>query len=374
MAAETFLPAVNGLSRSVVEVASRLAGRGHDLLVVAPGRPARVEAVDLGPDVVVERVPSLPLPGYPTLDLGLPTRRVERLLARFRADVVYLAGPVVLGAAALGAARRLGVPTLAVHQTDLAGFAAAYELRLAGPLSWWWLRRVYERADRTLAPSRASVRALRRHGVAGVHLWPRGVDLDRFSPAHRSPSLRLAWGAGADGVVVGYVGRLAREKRLHLLARTAALPGCRMVLIGDGPARRELEARLPRATFLGQLDGLDLSRAVASLDVFVHTGPAETFGQALQEALAAGVPVVAPAAGGPLDLVEHDGNGLLFPAGDEVALAASVARLVADAATRRRLGQAARPSVAARSWDAVVDRLEGHLNDVVSPGRRARVA
>src|SRR3981189_1765653 len=135
-------------------------------------------------------------------------------------------------------------------------------------------------------------------------------------------------------VVVGYVGRLAAEKQVDRLVRLADLPGTRLVIVGDGPLRARPEGRLQRAGFLGVRAGGDLSATMASLDVFVHPGEAETFCQAVQEALASGVPVVAPAAGGPLDLIRHGVNGWLFPARRPDLLRGAVAELAADPTAR----------------------------------------
>lgn len=137
-----------------------------------------------------------------------------------------------------------------------------------------------------------------------------------------------------------------------------------MVVAGDGPTRRQLARELPGVTFLGVQHGEDLARLYASLDLFVHTGPHETFGQTIQEALASGVPVVAPNSGGPVDLVDQGVTGLLVPPGDGDALAAAVADLAGDADRRRAYGLAARVAVSRRSWAAVGDELIGHYHAV----------
>jgi phosphatidylinositol alpha 1,6-mannosyltransferase len=136
------------------------------------------------------------------------------------------------------------------------------------------------------------------------------------------------------------------------------------VVVGDGPAKRRLERMLPDAVFTGFRTGPELSELVASLDVFVHTGADETFGQAVQEGLAAGLPVVAPASGGPLDLVRPGYNGLLYPPDDPAAMRAAVATLAADAALRTRMGGHARLSVHGRGWTGICDELLGHYDAV----------
>ena len=208
------------------------------------------------------------------------------------------------------------LPTVAVYQTDVPAYARVYRAgKLGEAAAWRWLRRIHNAADRTLAPSAASAASLREHGVQRVWLWGRGVDTERFDPARRSPRLRHELAPGGEALV-GYVGRLAPEKRVDLLGQVAGLPGVRLVIVGDGPAGAGLRRALPQATFLGPRHGTELATIYASLDVFVHSGACETFGQTLQEAAASGLPVVAPAAGGPLDLVDHGRTGYLVPPGD----------------------------------------------------------
>ncbi|NIJ14347.1 phosphatidylinositol alpha 1,6-mannosyltransferase [Saccharomonospora amisosensis] len=360
---ESFLPQVNGVTNSVLRVVEQLTRRGHDVLVVAPG----TGPTEYGGAQVV-RVPSLSLPVVSSLPVGVPTRTVLTALAAFRADVVHLASPFVVGARGLAAARRLGVPSVAVYQTDVAGFASAYGLGLAARAAWRWVRHLHRGADRTLAPSTDSVRQLRSHGVPRVHRWGRGVDLELFHPSRADAGLRERLAPGGE-LLVGFVGRLAPEKEVDRLAALCGLPGVRVVVVGDGPESARLRERLPGVVFLGARFGAELAEVYASLDVFVHTGPHETFCQAVQEALASGVPVLAPSAGGPRDLVEHGVNGYLLPPRREEfasALLDLVERL-REPRLRERLAGAARDSVEGRSWAAVCGQLVGHYQAVCLP-------
>jgi phosphatidylinositol alpha 1,6-mannosyltransferase len=252
---------------------------------------------------------------------------------------------------------------VAVYQTDVPGYARAYRMSSGERVAWWWLRRIHGRAARTLAPSTSSAADLLAHGVMNVWLWRRGVDSTLFHPSRRDDAIRRALAPNGE-TVVGYVGRLAAEKRIDLLAATAARSGIRLVVVGDGPARDALQKTLPSAIFVGQRHGTQLARLFASLDIFVHTGPVETFCQAIQEALASGVPVVAPAAGGPLDLVQPGRTGYLVPPGDGAAIEAAVVDLVADPVRRRHFGVAARAAVEANTWAAVGDELIAHYRAV----------
>ena len=322
------------------------------------------------------RVPAVPLPGYPSFRLGLPSRRVRAALVRHQAEVVHLASPVFLGAHGAAVARRLGLPVVAVYQTDLPSYARAYRFGRAGEaFAWRWLRGIHNGAARTLAPSTVTATGLLGQGMGNVWLWGRGVDTRRFHPAKRSQELRaalLAQGGHGGELIVGYVGRLATEKRVELLAGITALAGVRLVIVGAGPAEAMLRQHMPDAIFLGERRGEELAAIYASLDVFVHSGPYETFGQTLQEAAASGLPVVAPAAGGPLDLVADGVTGYLVPPSDPDAFTAAVARLAADPAARAAFGAAGRRKVLSRSWPALTEELIGHYAAVLG-ARRAKV-
>ncbi len=352
---ESFFPQVNGVSNTVRHVVDRLVDTGHQVLVVAPGPGLRDYR-----GVQVHRVRSVRVPRYRSFRLGLPVAQVEQVLAGFAPDVVHLASPVLLGAAGLRAARRLGVPSLAVYQTDVGGFARQYGVPAAAFLDGW-VAHLHARADRTLVPSASAWARLEGQGVGNLHWWRRGVDLDLFDPRRRHREVHDRWARASSPagprVVVGYVGRLAKEKQVRRLSEVAQVPGTRLVVVGDGPERPWLESHLPDARFTGMLCGRELAQAFASLDVFVHTGPAETFCQTVQEAQASGVPVIAPARGGPLDLVADGVTGLLYDPDDPRSLRQAVQAAVQDPALRSGLASAGLAAVRGRSWGAAVDQL-----------------
>jgi len=368
--AESFLPSVNGVSGSVQRVLEHLRRTGHSALVVAPGldAPTRHEGIP------VLRVPAVDVPRISSLPIGVPSPGMTSAIGDFAPDVVHLASPFVLGAGGMAAARRLGVPAVAVFQTDVAGFADSYGLGRSARAAWRWTRRLHNQADRTLAPSTWAVDTLVEHGVQRVHHWGRGVDTTRFAPSRRSAALRRRWTGGAEELVVGYLGRLAPEKHVERLAALVDLPGVRLVLVGDGPDGERLARLLPGAVFTGQLVGEGLAVAMASLDVFVHPGEHETFCQAVQEALASGVPVVAVNRGGPRDLVIPGRTGYLVEV-DTFAddLKAAVSALTEDG-LRRHFSVAARRSVLRRTWPAVCDELVGHYRAVQVAGKAGRAA
>ena len=358
---ESFLPSLNGVTTSVCRVLDCLRARGHDAIVVAPS-PAPREYHGF----TVRGVTSVPVRQF---QVGLPTPEIEAILAEFAPHAVHVASPFFLGARGLVAARNLGIPAVALYQTDMAAYVLQHggaAGKAASRATWRYLRWVHSLADLNLAPSSAALSDLRRHGVADTALWGRGVDTALFHPGWRDDAgcraLRRTLAPHGE-TIVGYVGRLAPEKEVERLAPLLDLPGVRLAITGDGPSRAALHGLLEGATFLGRREGDDLARAYAAADVFVHTGTHETFGQTLQEAAATGLPVVAPRRGGPIDLVDHGRTGLLFDPEHPEDLRRCIASLtVADDAWERRavMGEAARAKVAGRSWQRLVDDLIGH--------------
>ncbi len=365
---ESFLPQVNGVTNSVRRALEHLQAAGHAAMLVAPSGPEEYAGAR------VHRVRSVAMPTYREFPIGLATQgHLRRLMAAFAPDVVHLASPAWLGHQAGEAARILGIPVVAVYQTDLIGFAERYPFPGAVGAMRSLTRRVHGPADRTLVPSRASGHQLAALGIDRIHPWGRGVDTDLFTPLRRDERLRTELGAGRD-LLVGYVGRLAAEKELGLLAHLTDLPGVRLVLVGGGPEEQRLRTLLPEAALLGVRHGEDLASVVACLDVFVHTGRTETFCQSAQEALASGVPVVAPRAGGPVDLVRDGENGYLYPPGDGAELRRLVGGLVENTELRRAMGARAVVGVRDRSWAALNDKLLDHYRAVCRPAAAAHAS
>ncbi len=372
---ESFLPTLNGVTTSVCRVLEQLSRLGHDAEVIAPG-----EAPESFAGAKVHRLPRVQVREFP---VGLPVATMESVFSRFAPDVVHAASPFVVSARALTLARRYRVPSVAIYQTDMPAYIAQHAPRLLGTGpetgAWRWIRRTHNRASRTLAPSSATLQALREHGVERTGLWRRGVDLSLFTAHRGAPdvaALRRRLAPGGE-LLVGYVGRLAPEKEVHRLAEAAGMPGTRLVVVGDGPDRAATAAALARATrergtgpepvLLGRLEGRELAAAYAALDVFVHTGTKETFGQTLQEAAASHLPVVAPARGGPLDLIDHGRTGLLFEPDQPGSLRDQVGRLVNSPALREAIAAAGHAEVQARSWPALTAQLLEHYEAVRSP-------
>jgi phosphatidylinositol alpha 1,6-mannosyltransferase len=363
--AESFLPLMNGVTHSILRVLDHLQERGDEVLVIAPSAHDGA-AGDRVKGAEIHRLPAVPLAGYTNVRVAMGgVYRVKRILADYAPDVVHLASPFILGWRAAQAAAQLGIPTVAVYQTEVPGYAARYGVPFLENWAWNRVENIHLLATRTLVPSTFALNQLRGRGIPRVRMWRRGVDTARFSPDRRDDGWRASV-APAGHRIIGYVGRLAVEKQVEDLAALTGIPDTTLVVVGDGPQRAALEQALPDAVFTGFLGGGDLARAVASFDLFVHPGEFETFCQTIQEAMASGVPVVATGRGGPLDLVENSRTGWLYEPGDLSALRGHVLDLVGDDAKRRAFGTAAHASVQDRTWPALCGELVNHYVDVIA--------
>jgi phosphatidylinositol alpha 1,6-mannosyltransferase len=356
---EAFLPQVNGVTNSVLRLLEFCKTQGHEVLIIAPeseGAPTRYL------DYKIKHVPSIAMKKL--IPMGVPRKYLEPLLEGFEPDVIHLASPIFLGHYVARIARKMGIPTVSVYQTDIAGFARHYGLTIAHNTLKKWVSRIHQASDITLAPSKWACRDLESSGVKNVRLWKRGVDLVNFQPSRRDESLRANIVGKTPKTIVGYVGRLANEKRLDDLAILDQQNDIQLVIVGDGPAAAKFKKELPNARFVGYQSGTELARYVASFDIFVHTGKHETFCQAIQEALASGVPVIGPDSGGPVDRIDHGVTGLLIDTADSHALLEAVETLRSHSSFDL-MQLAARRAVEHRTWDYINAQLIDHYRDAI---------
>lgn len=366
--AESFLPNVNGVTNSILRVVDHLEAEGHEAIVIAPAARKGEEQITEYKGFPVVTVPSVMVPMIDSLPVGVPTLTLPRTLKEFEPDVVHLASPFALGGAGAVAAKRAGLPAVAIYQTDVAGFANTYNLKLLSKAAWAWARTLHNMCARNLAPSSATIAELKEHGIRNIHKWGRGVDGARFHPSKRSEELRNSWSPEGKPVV-GFVGRLASEKSVYRLEGIAQRDDVQVVIVGDGPERADLERRMQKAVFTGELRDDKLATAYASLDLFVHTGEYETFCQAVQEAHASGVPVIAPDAGGPKDLVTVGVNGELLTVDTFTGeLPGAVDRWIGDN-RREELSGVCRSSVEGKTWRSLCEQLLGHYAAVAGTPR-----
>ena len=388
---DTWSPQVNGVSRTLERLVDHARRQGHEVVVVSPrpwaedngkrtARTPQGAAPDRSPGASCPPTAHLSVPGVPLflypelLVTWTPGRTVRQKLAAFDPQVVHCATESVLGWWGRRWALESDRPLVTSFHTNFPEYATGYGLGFARPLAWSLLRRFHAPAARTLCPSMATRADLRDRGFHDrVEVWSRGVDAEAFAPAYRSPKLREELAPGAETLLL-YVGRLAPEKRLGLLMEGFARlrkGGHRgrvaLVLVGDGPIRKELEARgEPDVHFAGYRTGAALAAAYASGDVFAFPSDTETFGNVVVEAMASGLPVVGVNRGGVRDIIQEGETGFLVPPGDAAAFSDALAVLVRDSRMRSRMGSCARRDAESRSWPRILDGVIAQYREALS--------
>ena len=322
---EAWHPQINGVVTTLCRTIEQLERWGHGVCVVSPAA-----------------FRSFPCPTYPEVPVVLaPKRRLARLLDEFGPDALHITTEGPLGLAGRAWCLERGLPFTTSFHTR---FPEYLRLRLPVPLSlgYAYLRRFHGAAQRTLVPTPSMKHDLEARGFRNLVVWARGVDTELFQPREVS-LLRYA-----ERPMLLYVGRVAVEKNIEAFL-ALDVPGSKLV-IGDGPARAELERRYPEVRFLGYKHGLDLAEHIAAADVFVFPSRTDTFGLVLLEAMACGVPAAAYPVTGPIDVIHNGVNGCVAP---DLATAVREA-LKLD-------GSGARRYALAHSWQAVSKDFFDHL-------------
>ena len=375
---ETYPPEINGVAMTVGRMVDGLLRLGHQVQLIRPRQhraeqPLRQQSLE----EVLAR--GLPIPRYPNLKMGLPTKNaLLRLWSTRRPDIVHIATEGPLGWSALSAARRLKLPVVSDFHTNFHHYSRHYGVGwLYRPIAGY-LRRFHNRTDATLVPTVDLRDDLLGQGYRDVQVVARGVDTALFNPQRRSGELRGEWGAGELDPVVLYVGRLAPEKNLPLVLRAFEAmaerhSAARLVLVGDGPARSALQAKYPQHVFAGLRTGEDLARHYASADIFLFPSLTETYGNVTVEAMASGLAVVAYDYAAAAELIRDGENGLLAPFGRADAFIAAGLQAATDPVRRAALRLRARESVARLDWQRVVEDLAGVLDAVVRAHERRLV-
>ncbi len=319
LVSETYPPDINGVALTVQSLEQGLRARGHRVALVRTEQPVDLARPD--PDLLL--VQGAPLPSYPGVRFGLPAgRRLHARWAEQRPDAVYIATEGPLGWSALQAARRCAIPVATGFHTRFDDYAGRYGAGFLSPWVLSWLRRFHNRGDATLVPTLELQQHLQAQGFNKVRRLGRAVDTHQFHPGWRDSALRESWGLADDDIAVLSVGRLAAEKNLALTLQAfraiqAQQPRSRLLLVGDGPSRAELQAANPDVIFAGVQRGDELSRYYASADLFLFSSLSETFGNVTLEAMASGLATVAFDYGAAREHLRHGKHGAAVDFGDE---------------------------------------------------------
>jgi glycosyltransferase involved in cell wall biosynthesis len=293
---DAWRPQTNGVVQTLSTTADALRAGGHDVVVIEPGL-----------------FRTFPCPTYPEIRLAwFPSRRLAAMLAGFDPDAVHIATEGTLGLAARRWCMRESFPFTTSYHTQFPEYVRA-RAPIPLALSYAHLRRFHSAAQRTMVATAAMQRQLEARGFRNLVRWTRGVDVSLFKPGDKAV-------LSFPRPIALYVGRVAVEKNIEAFLRLD-LPGTKVV-IGDGPARPELEAKYPATKFVGYRYGAELAAHIAAADVFVFPSRTDTFGLVMLEAMACGVPVAAYPVTGPIDVVQPGTTGVLHTDLREAALAA----------------------------------------------------
>jgi glycosyltransferase involved in cell wall biosynthesis len=361
--AEAFLPKVDGVSKTAFLTLRYLQQTGREVLVFAPDiAPTQIDGARVIP------LPSLGVPRVPETRMALPNPLIAWRLNEFQPDLIHMFSPALMSVSGMANGRHMNIPVVANYQTDLPGYTKRYGLSFAERPTRHWLRYIHNGCHLTLAPSKHTANELRGQGFKRLRPWGRGVDSERFHPDHATAEWRetLLNGRDPDSLLVIYMGRLAAEKDVDLLLDVARLPGVALTIIGDGGERDELERLFAETNthFTGYLFGDDLAAAAASADVFVFTGPNETFGQVVQEAMASGLPTVVTDQGGVKDLVVEGESGFVVEHNAE-AFEAAVRYLRDHPDIRLQMAYSARRIAEQRPWEKILAQLEDYYSEAI---------
>jgi len=352
---ETYVPDVNGVANSLRQLLSALNPEQFRIQIIrtCPRSGWLPESEEVW-------CRGLTIPMYPDLQLGLPARRrIARAWKSFQPDLVYIATEGPLGNSALRQARRQGIPVISAFHTNFHRYSSYYGLGWIKSLTLAWLRRFHNRTAATLVPAGEIAAALSADGFRNVSVLPHGVDCQLFHPRRRSIALRQQWQVGSEPVLL-YVGRIAAEKNIPLAIRSwqalrAQGTDARLVMVGDGPMRAELEREYPQIVFAGVQTGEALARYFASADAFIFPSQTETFGLVTLEAMASGLPVVAFNMAAAQMHVQAGINGELAITDTDDAFIAATLRLAGS--NLQAMGVAARSQAERASWQSVAEQF-----------------
>ena len=360
---ETWPPEVNGVALTLAKLVHGLCQRNHAVQLIRP-RQDKNEMALVQDDMSELLLTGLPIPRYPQLKLGLPSKKaLIRAWTLHRPDLVHIATEGPLGWSALQAARRLRLPVTSDFRTNFHSYSKHYGVGWLRKPIVAYLRKFHNNTACTMVPTHLLKSELQKLGFDNLRVVARGVDTGMFHPRHRSETLRQSWGADDNTLVLLSVGRLAPEKNLDLVVKAyqalrAAQRPVRLVFAGDGPYRAELQARCPDAVFLGMCDHQTLSTVYPSADLFLFPSLTETFGNVTLEALACGTPVLAFDSAAASELVQATRNGWLVQGESEEDYLQKALTATRDTAALMAMRTPTCESVAALDWLQIVMQVE----------------
>ncbi|MEY4446997.1 MAG: hypothetical protein RLZZ433_12 [Pseudomonadota bacterium] len=361
---ETWPPEVNGVAVTLAKLVQSLSHRNHDVQLIRPRQtkgdtPLRDSSLE---EVLMR---GMPIPRYPELKLGLPSKKtLVKTWTLRRPDVVHIATEGPLGWSALQAAKVLKLPVTSDFRTNFQSYSKHYGVGWLRKPIVAYLRKFHNATACTMVPTKELMRTLNENGFLNLKVVSRGVDTQLFNLQKRDLQLRASWGAGEKTKVLISVGRMAPEKNLDkVLQSYEALRSrgepVKLVMVGDGPLREQFQQKYPDVIFPGMLVQSDLAVYYASADLFVFPSQTETFGNVTLEALASGIPVLAFDCAAARDWVQPNVNGWLVAESNPDGFVEKVVSLFQQPELLDQVTQSTRHQLVHLDWDQIAEQVEG---------------
>ena len=367
---ETWPPEVNGVAMTLAKLVQGLSHRNHDVQLI---RPRQTKSESPLNDASLEEVlmRGMPIPRYPELKLGLPSKKtLVKTWTLRRPDVVHIATEGPLGWSALQAAKVLKLPVTSDFRTNFQSYSKHYGVGWLRKPIVAYLRKFHNATACTMVPTRELMRTLSENGFANLKVVSRGVDTKLFNISKRDTSLRSSWGATDNTKVLISVGRMAPEKNLDQVLKTyeaLKLTGqsFKLVMVGDGPLKEQFQKRYPEIIFPGMLSQSNLAAYYASSDLFIFPSQTETFGNVTLEALASGIPVLAFDCAAARDWVQTGINGWLVAENNPEGFAAQAVTVFSSKDLLGQITQSTRQQVVHLDWDQIAEQVESVFWDAI---------
>ena len=367
---ETWPPEVNGVAMTLAKLVQGLSHRNHDVQLIRP-RQTKTDSPMNATSLEEVLMRGMPIPRYPELKLGLPSKKtLVKTWTLRRPDVVHIATEGPLGWSALQATKVLKLPVTSDFRTNFHSYSKHYGVGWLRKPIVAYLRKFHNATACTMVPTKELMRTLSENGFANLKVVSRGVDTKLFNISKRDTSLRSSWGATDNTKVLISVGRMAPEKNLDQVIKTyEALKvtgqAFKLVMVGDGPLKEQFQKRYPEIIFPGMLSQTNLAAYYASSDLFIFPSQTETFGNVTLEALASGIPVLAFDCAAARDWVQTGVNGWLVAENNPEGFAAQAVSIFKSKDLLDQITQSTRQQVVHLDWDQIAEQVESVFWDAI---------
>lgn len=356
---DTFLPQINGVTKTLARLIDYLDEKGIEHLVLAPDHQ---EDDFFGYNV--ERFLSFKFFLYPECRLSIPNFfRINKKLRDFNPDLIHIVTEFNMGLTGLQYAKLNDIPVVSSYHTNFSTYLKYYNLEFLDNLSWNYMKWFHNQCETNFCPSHETKKMLEHKGIDNVEIWTRGIDCEQFSPDYRNADFRRVHSID-NKIVLLYVGRVSMEKDLDILLNSFCdiskkyKDNVALVITGEGPMLENFRNDCPgNVIFTGYKHGDELSEIYASSDIFVFPSTTETFGNVVLEAMASGLPVIGAASGGVKDNLINGYNGSSCEPRDTDAFTKATIKLIDNKLLRVAMGYNARQHALQKSWGKVFDKL-----------------